>query len=229
MRASPETGTWRSARTVAATGAALSLLACAPSPAAAVRALRRPLDATALAAADVTAPVVALLALIAWVLAGWLLAAAALTACSRLPGVAGRLGAAVLRRVAPATVRRCLELALGLTVATGVVAGPASASYAGAEAGPAAPAAATVASAPLLDWPSAPAAPAVVQAPDERRVVVAPGDTLWGLAERSLPATATPAQIAAAWPAWWSANRDVIGDDPDLLHPGAVLSPPASR
>jgi hypothetical protein len=26
--------------------------------------------------------------------------------------------------------------------------------------------------------------------------------------------------------AWWSANADVIGPDPDLLLPGQVLQPP---
>jgi nucleoid-associated protein YgaU len=215
------------ARTAALCGALAGLLGCAPSPTTAVSTLGEPSAGGVFAGGDVTAPVVALLSLAAWVVAGWLLAATALTACSRLPGLRGRAGAAVLRRVAPATVRRCLEVALGLTVATGVPAGPAAAAYAGAGAGPALPGVAAVASTPLLDWPTA--QPAVTQPePSAEPVVVRPGDSLWALAERSLPEGATAAQVAATWPAWWSANRYVIGDDPDLVHPGAVLTPPAS-
>jgi nucleoid-associated protein YgaU len=41
-----------------------------------------------------------------------------------------------------------------------------------------------------------------------------------------LPATATNAQIAQAWPRWWSANRAAVGADPDLIHPGLSLTPP---
>ncbi len=216
------------ARTAALCGALAGLLACAPPPSTAMRTLAELSAVGALAGEDVTAPVIALLSLVAWVLAGWLLVATALTACSRLPGVGGRAGAAVLQRVAPATVRRCLEVALGLTVATGVAAGPAAASYAGGGAGPALPAAGAVSSTPLLDWPTT--QPPVDQpAPWAEPVVVRPGDSLWALAERSLPEGATKAQVAATWPAWWSANRHVIGQDPDLLRPGAVLTPPASR
>ena len=218
------------ARAATVCAALVGLLACAPSPAAALTTLRAPLDAGAVAGGDVTAPVVGLLSLVAWPLAGWLLVATALAASSRLPGVGGRVGSAVLRRVAPATVRRCLELALGLTVATAVVAGPASASHTGAEAVP--PPAAV--STPLLDWPTTQlprpeVVPAQVRTAEPRLpepVVVRPGDSLWALAARSLGEGAAPDQVAATWPAWWSANRDVIGDDPDLLRPGAVLTPP---
>ena len=55
-----------------------------------------------------------------------------------------------------------------------------------------------------------------------------PGDTLWTLAASRLPATATTREVAAAWPAWWSANRTVIGADPDLLRPGQSLQPPTA-
>ncbi|MCW2616466.1 MAG: hypothetical protein JWN08_3460, partial [Frankiales bacterium] len=37
----------------------------------------------------------------------------------------------------------------------------------------------------------------------------------------------TPAAVAAAWPAWWAANREVVGDDPHLLLPGTALVHPA--
>lgn len=63
-------------------------------------------------------------------------------------------------------------------------------------------------------------------APDDE-VVVRRGDSLWHLAARSLGPSATVAEIAAEWPRWWRANRDVIGADPDLLVPGARLRAPA--
>ena len=114
--------------------------------------------------------------------------------------------------------------------------------------GPASPAPAApgpAASAPAASEPAAPA-PAVAE-PTSRDdlstasprlpmksgpsvVVVVPGDTLWDLAERSLRRAGRPppadAQIAVAWPQWWAANRDAVGDDPDLLLPGTVLVPP---
>jgi hypothetical protein len=54
-------------------------------------------------------------------------------------------------------------------------------------------------------------------------VVVAPGDSLWSIAARQLPRTATDEQVAAAWPAWYRANRRSIGPDPGLIHPGTLL------
>lgn len=57
-------------------------------------------------------------------------------------------------------------------------------------------------------------------------VTVEPGDTLWAIAARHLPAGADDAQIAAAWPAWYAANRGTIGERPDLIHPGQLLAPP---
>jgi nucleoid-associated protein YgaU len=59
--------------------------------------------------------------------------------------------------------------------------------------------------------------------------VVVRGDCLWDLAEARLRASgaeATPAAVASAVQAWWSVNADVIGSDPDLIHPGQVLRAP---
>lgn len=58
------------------------------------------------------------------------------------------------------------------------------------------------------------------------RVVVRKGDTLWAIAARHLGAEASDAQIARAWPRWYAANADVIGDDPDLILPGMQLRVP---
>ena len=53
------------------------------------------------------------------------------------------------------------------------------------------------------------------------------GDTLWDLAARGLGPAASDAEIAAEWPRWYAANRDVVGADPDLLLPGQQLLAPA--
>jgi nucleoid-associated protein YgaU len=60
-------------------------------------------------------------------------------------------------------------------------------------------------------------------------VVVARGDTLWGIAARAAGARASPRLVAAAWPRWYAANRAVVGPDPDRILPGQRLSPPAGR
>ena len=72
--------------------------------------------------------------------------------------------------------------------------------------------------------------PVVVESstsPTTRPVVVEPGDTLWAIARRRLGSTADTASIATACGRWYRANRDVIGSDPDLIHPGQRLDPPA--
>lgn len=63
--------------------------------------------------------------------------------------------------------------------------------------------------------------------PAGRAVIVAPGDSLWTIASDRLGRGATPARIAEAWPRWYAANRAVIGPDPALIRPGAVLNAPA--
>jgi nucleoid-associated protein YgaU len=62
-----------------------------------------------------------------------------------------------------------------------------------------------------------------------REVVVQRGDTLWGIAARHLGPAATDEQIAREWPRWWSANHQVVGDDPDLISPGQRLTPPPAK
>jgi nucleoid-associated protein YgaU len=57
-------------------------------------------------------------------------------------------------------------------------------------------------------------------------VTVRRGDSLWSIAARHLGAGATDAEIAVAWPAWHTLNADLIGDDPDLIHPGLRLRVP---
>jgi hypothetical protein len=58
-------------------------------------------------------------------------------------------------------------------------------------------------------------------------LVVAPGDTLWSIAARTLPAHSPDAVIARRWRAIYAANRGRIGADPDLIVPGLHLHLPA--
>ena len=221
---------------VCSTAAAALLLAASPTPAAALRTLRVASSADAFGSSTIAfAPLVAVAALLAWALVAWLLVVAAATLASRLPGLAGRAASSVARHVAPAVLRRVFDVALGVTMAVGVVgATPAAAS----PPVPPAPPAATAS----LDWPTgrptptsdanpttttathtaaAPARPAA-GAP----VVVRPGDSLWAVAADHLPADASEAEVAQLWPTWWAANREAIGADPDLIHPGLRLAPP---
>ena len=57
-------------------------------------------------------------------------------------------------------------------------------------------------------------------------VPVRAGDTLWSIAARHLGTDARADDIARAWPLWWEANRNVIGNDPDFILPGQVLRAP---
>jgi nucleoid-associated protein YgaU len=73
-----------------------------------------------------------------------------------------------------------------------------------------------------LDWPALAAG----------EHVVVRGDCLWDIAEAWLAeqhpgAAVTAPEVARAVHAWWQANTDVLGADPDLLLPGQVLRPPA--
>jgi nucleoid-associated protein YgaU len=57
-------------------------------------------------------------------------------------------------------------------------------------------------------------------------VVVHRGDTLWDIVAGQLGTEASDAEVAEAWPRWYAANRDIIGENPDLILPGQVLRAP---
>jgi len=59
-------------------------------------------------------------------------------------------------------------------------------------------------------------------------LVVHRGDSLWSIAARHLGPEATTSQIDAEWHRWFAANRLVIGNDPNAIRPGQVLSSPTS-
>ena len=58
---------------------------------------------------------------------------------------------------------------------------------------------------------------------------MAPGDSLWALAAADLPDGASVAEVDERWREIHAANRDVIGDDPDLIRPGQQLRLPPGR
>ena len=222
------------------------LAVLAPSATEAWSALSAPQATVDSAGADVL--VLHLAGLLAWLVWAWGALGLALTAASALPGLAGDLASGTLRRVLPAGARRAAAIALGiglgiappaLGVAAGAVGGTAAAQeLPGGASGSAVPDwpspavpdrqspavpdwPATAVDAPLPDWP--PAVPAGEH-------VVVRGDCLWSIAEHRLTADVgrrpTPAEVATAVQAWWQANADVIGADPDLLLPVQILRPP---
>ncbi|RHA39396.1 LysM peptidoglycan-binding domain-containing protein [Cellulomonas rhizosphaerae] len=67
---------------------------------------------------------------------------------------------------------------------------------------------------------------------DVASIVVRSGDSLWSIAEASLAddrgKPPSVEQVAAEWPAWYAANAEVIGTDPNVIRPGQHLVVPSS-
>jgi hypothetical protein len=173
--------------------------------------------------------------LLAWLAWAWGALGLLLTAGAALPGLSGRVASGALRRLLPAGARRAAAVALGvgLGIVPPVLGAPAGivAHAAAEDAASGIPAADAV-----PDWPViSPPATAASEVPDWPRApvagehVVLRGDCLWEIAERRLAHDGpyTTAEVATAVHAWWQANADVIGPDPDRLLPGQVLRPPA--
>lgn len=173
--------------------------------------------------------VVAAAAWAAWLISGYLLLAATLAGASCL------LRSGITHRQLPATapIGACVARWVGVTAA-GLTAVTVSASLPVAAAASPTPQPPTVPSTvSSLDWtPLAAARPPVdrVQpvATRTEQLTVRPGDSLWAIAATELGAGASARRIAMRWPLWWSANRAVIGSNPDLIHPGQRLTAPAS-
>jgi hypothetical protein len=143
-----------------------------------------------------------------------------LAGASSIPGRVGRLAASAGAAVRPGLLRRLLAVVLGLGV-------PAVSAFT------AAPAASALTADRLGPVRPAPPPRSTTTTPDQRvptvTVVVAPGDTLWDIARRHLPAGASATDVAHAWPRWYAANRAVIGSDPSMLRPGTRLRSPGHR
>jgi LysM repeat protein len=171
-----------------------------------------------------------------WLLVGYLTVAVAATSLGHVIVAAG-LHSGALRRLAPAGVRRLVDLTVTLSVAAAVL-GTAGAVPAGAATS--APASSSHTPGALarggLDWPglSSPTArvglvsagAAASESSGHDPVVVQAGDSLWKIAARHLGPNATAPATAIAWQQWYVANRDVVGDDPDRIFPGQRLRPP---
>ncbi|PZS37068.1 MAG: hypothetical protein DLM58_00210 [Pseudonocardiales bacterium] len=191
-----------------------------------------------------------------WCVALWLGLGLLAAAATALPGQCGRLARSLTRMLLPAAMYRVVAGAAGLSVLLApVAAGAAGASRATPSGTPAAtspsiPAPTWPTDPPTLPapgWPSAATTPSAghrassegAPGPDARpphppgtepprTVVVRPGDSLWAIAAAHLGPGVAPGRTAAAWPRWYSANRAVIGADPDLIRPGQQLRPPAA-
>jgi nucleoid-associated protein YgaU len=225
--------------------------------------------------ADPLVGVLAGLAVVAELLAGYVLTMVVLGLLAGLPGLPGRLAAAGARAVTVPALRRALDGLLGGAFLAQAVLTPLG--VAGQLVGRLPPVATSTGSsrppAPLPTWlggprwqpglPSAGSAPPPASAappaagagdapgrggpatrpfvsrgreagrPEEpgRRVhVIEVGDTLWGIAASHLPAGDRPdAAVDAYWRQLYAANRAVLGDDPDLIHPGTRLTLPPFR
>ena len=208
-----------SVRRLVLTGAAmaavaLALAALTPDLGAAATALAQPQRTVDTRGAD--ALVLSAAGLTAWVVWAWGSLGLALTAASAVPGAVGGAAGRLLRVLLPAGARRSAALALGigLGIAAPVllhspVVGTGHVILAGASTPGAVP-----------DWPAE-------QAADSH--VVVHGDCLWDIAAAGLGTAGSPgtnAAIAGAVQAWWSANAQVIGPNPDLILPGQVLRAP---
>lgn len=109
----------------------------------------------------------------------------------------------------PGVVRRLVLTACGVALAASVVPAHADAPASGA------------------GLPPQPVAAAAGMAPEPQEVTVRSGDNLWDIAAERLAAPdASDAEIDRAWRGLWSANREVVGEDPDLLLPGQDLTLP---
>lgn len=204
--------------------------------------------AAALAAGDLGTCLAAVCGALAALVAVVLAAGSLLVLLAELPGRVGAVADVLARRCLPRVLRAALVAALGL----GSAALPATAAGADTHrpattrlvpdldrpavgrpaliaALPAPTPTRTPAATPTAHrnvTPPTPAAPATAPR-DAEPVLVRPGDTLWSIAAHALGTGASDRAVAAAWPRWWQANRDVIGDNPDLIRPGQQLTPPA--
>lgn len=160
-------------------------------------------------------------AALAWLAVLWFLGCVALTLLGRLPGAVGRCATRVGVLVTPVVIRRLIEATLGASL---IVASTTQIAHASNGNDTGAP---TATAPPPPDRPAAePERPRPPARQSSHTVRVRPGNTLWSIAASHLPAQPSTAEIAAAWPRWYTANRAVIGADPDLIRPGQRLHPP---
>jgi hypothetical protein len=215
----------RLALTVAAmTGAALGLLLLTPDVTAALRDVAGPQHTVDTRGAE--ALLVSATGLLAWGVWAWGALGLVLTAGTAVPGVLGASFRVLAGLLLPSTARQAAAVALGLGLAAPVLLGGSPVSPAPGHDRPVLAAARTALDVP--DWPLDDAG-RVPDWPSGAAHLVVSGDCLWDIAEDRLTTAGGPpgdAEVATAVQGWWSANRAVIGPDPDLIRPGQVLRPP---
>lgn len=237
-------GRWRWMRAPASAAGLLlverQLVAVLGTPTAQVRAA----GDLGLSPTDPVTPLLMVLALLAEVLIGYVLAALALRTLSLVPGSLGPLAGRVAFLLSPAVVRRALDLLVGgtllvqttLTALPGVP--PAGAN--GAIHSTTAPSPVSARSAgpigPETRPPSrrlaAPLPPWLGGGPPKPKpgYTVEPGDTLWDIAAAQLaPTERSSANVHRYWRQIYRASRSAVGGDPDLILPGTHLDVPAFR
>lgn len=142
-----------------------------------------------------------------------------------------RSGWAFVSRIAPATWRKVVGASLGAAVASGAAVpaiaatdpAPDNAGWVHVETVHEEPR--SHSAAPLAVTPIA----AASEAPDSEAtptVTVAPGDSLWSIAADHGVTDGSAAEINDAWRDLYDHNREAVGDDPGLIHPGDTLALP---
>ncbi len=61
---------------------------------------------------------------------------------------------------------------------------------------------------------------------DNEVVIVTSGQTLWSIAQEMLHSNGSPVEVAKLWPQIYEMNREVIGEDPNMLQSGLELKLP---
>ena len=125
----------------------------------------------------------------------------------------------VLARLTPVLLRRLVIGVCGVALTTGLVTAPATADPESVGVTP--PPGSRLRGLVVPDRVTGP-----VHTPGS--VTVVSGDSLWSIAARHLPTGAPAREVTAAWRALWRVNAEVVGDDPDLIHPGTILHLPRS-
>jgi nucleoid-associated protein YgaU len=171
---------------------------------------------------------------------GWVGLALAARLLGRLPGTVGHLSQRIAELVTPRFVRSALAAVIGI----GIGAAPSGATEeplplldrvsvaqqltATPNAVPAPTPSGSPAATPATDSLADPVPRPTAGSMHKTAglYVVESGDTLWAIAARHLPPTATVVEVDRSWRDWWLANRGVIGSDPNLIRPGQELAQP---
>ncbi len=116
------------------------------------------------------------------------------------------------RSITPAALRRYVLGLCGIALATSAASGAAAADPSSPPHPSLSPS--RISGLPLPDLPIAPV---------RTVVVVHPGDSLWSIARRTLPSSASDAVVSRRVARLYADNRRILGPDPDLIFPGQTL------